>query len=180
MASSTGHGGTRLGSGRKRKPLAEKILEGNKDKRAIKKLPDLNDIPSLSAEDMPLPSDWLKSETKNTQRNIAPEIFEVTYRWVKERKCDHLIRKEQIEQYALSIARYVQCEDGINQFGLLAKHPTTNMPIGSPYVAMSITYLKQANMVWAQIFQTVKENCEVPFNNNPNDDIMEQILTGKI
>lgn len=73
--------------------------------------------------------------------------------------------------------RWIQCEEGINQYGLLAKHPTTQMPIASPYVNMGISFLKQANVLWLQIYQIVKENCETPIGgSNPNDDLMERLL----
>lgn len=172
-------GGARAGAGRKKKPLADKIANKNPGHRPLKKI-EFADIPEIKGEDMPPPSEWLTAATKNTARNVAPMIYEQTWRWLAERKCDQLITREQIEQYALNIARWVQCEDGINQFGLLAKHPTTNMPISSPYVSMGSTFLKQANAIWAQIFQVVKENCETPVGKNPNEDIMELILTGKI
>ena len=172
-------GGARVGAGRKRKPLAEK-LERNAGRRPIKYITN-EAMSEITGEDMPPPSAWLSDETKNTQRtSTASEVYERTWKWVKERRCDHLITREQIEQYAASVARYVQSEEGINQFGLLAKHPTTNMPIASPYVAMSERFLLRANLAWATIYQVVKENCETPVGRNHNEDIMEQILTGKI
>lgn len=129
---------------------------------------------------MPEPGEWLGDKTKNTQReSVAQKIYTDTWRWLKDRRCDHLITKEQIEQYAASVARYIQCEEGISAFGLLAKHPTTNMPIASPYVAMSERFLKRANGLWTAIYQTVKENCSVPFNSGEEDDMMTRLLKGK-
>ena len=175
----TTQGGARVGAGRKRKPLAEK-LEHNAGRRQIKYIPN-EAMSDIQGEVIPPPSDWLNDQTKNTQReSVAGKIYEATFKWIRERKCDHLITKEQIEQYAASVARYIQCEEGISAFGLLAKHPTTNVPIASPYVGMSERFLKRANDLWARIYQTVKENCEVPVGKNHNEDIMEQILTGKI
>ena len=87
------------------------------------------------------------------------------------------MKKELIEQYALYMQRWIQCEEGINQYGLLAKHPTTQLPIASPYVNMGISFLKQANVLWLQIYQIVKDNCETPIGgSNPNDDLMERLL----
>ena len=174
-----GTGGARVGAGRKRKPLADK-LENNTGRRQIKYIPNeaMSDIP---VEVVPPPSDWLNDQTKNTQReSVAAKVYEDTFKWIRERKCDHLITKEQIEQYASSVARYIQCEEGLSAFGLLAKHPTTNVPIASPYVGMSERFLKRANELWARIYQIVKENCEVPVGKRENEDIMEQILSGKI
>lgn len=172
-------GGARVGAGRKRKPLAEK-LQHNAGRRQIKYIPN-EAMSDIAVEVIPPPSEWLNDETKNTQRqSVAREIYESTFKWIKERRCEHLIIKEQIEQYASSVARYIQCEEGLSTFGLLAKHPTTNAPIASPYVGMSERFLKRANDLWARIYQIVKENCEVPVGKNHNEDIMEQILTGKI
>ncbi len=172
-------GGVRIGAGRKRKPLAEKLIE-NTGHRPIKYIPP-DIVSEITGEEIPAPSAWLSDKTKNTQReSIAAKVYEDTWRWLQERRCDHLITKEQIEQYAASVSRYVQCEEGISTFGLLAKHPTTNMPVASPYVAMSERFLKRASVLWTAIYQIVKENCEVPVGKNHNEDIMEQILTGKI
>ena len=78
----------------------------------------------------------------------------------------------------MSVARWIQCEMAISQFGFLAKHPTTGAAIPSPYVAMSHAFMKQINQSWYHIYQIVKENCTrtIP-SNNPQDDIMERLLT---
>lgn len=103
--------------------------------------------------------------------------YEETWRWLDERGCAIYVKKELIEQYALYMQRWIQCEEGINQYGLLAKHPTTQLPIASPYVNMGISFLKQANVLWLQIYQIVKDNCETPIGaSNPNDDLMERLL----
>lgn len=174
-----GHGGARPGSGRKKKALSEKLLDGNPGKAPLTKIQfgDMNN--TLAGEDMPPVAEYLKQVTKNAHQNRAPEIFEDTWRWLEERGCAQMVKKELIEQYALYLTRWIQCEEGINQYGLLAKHPTTQMPIASPYVSMGISFLKQANALWLQIYQIVKENCESPIGNNPNDDMMEKLLGGK-
>ena len=172
------HGGLRVGAGRKRKALVEK-LANNTGKREIKYIPN-EAMSEIEGEDVPPPSEWLNDKTKNTQReSVAAKVYEDTWLWLKERRCEHLVTKEQIEQYSASVARYIQCEEGISVFGLLAKHPTTNMPIASPYVSMSDKFLKRANLLWAQIFQIIKENCEVPIARDPNDEVMLKLLMGK-
>ena len=179
MANATGHGGARLGSGRKRKPAAEKIAEGNRGRRPIKVIP-CDGIPAEQAVDMITPAEWLTAETKNAQRNLGGKVFEETWKWIKDRRCDHVVTINQVEQYASNVARFIQCEEALNTFGLLAKHPTTGQPIQSPYVIMRREFQRQANMIWAQIFQIVQQNSEVPVNSNHNEDIMGQILSGKI
>ena len=179
MNNTQGHGGSRLGAGRKRKPAAEKLAEGNRGHRPIKVIP-VGDIPETQATEIIQPAEWLRAETKNASANQGGKIFGQTWQWIKDRRCDHVITTAQVEQYASNVARFIQCEEALNIFGLLAKHPTTGQPIASPYVAMRKEFLRQANTIWAQIFQIVQQNSEVPVGGNHNDDIMAQILSGKI
>ena len=48
--------------------------------------------------------------------------------------------------------------------------------IGSPFVTMAQGYLKQANMLYQQIFSIVTANSMEPVTGNPQDDIMEKLL----
>lgn len=91
----------------------------------------------------------------------AAEVYEETWKWLKERNCERWGSVQLIEQYAMSVARWGQCEEAISEYGMLAKHPTTKNAIASPYVSMSQQYMKQVNQIWYQIFQIVKENCSV-------------------
>ena len=173
-----GHGGARPGAGRKKKALSEKIVDGNPGKAPLTKLQfPSNEGAPLSGEDMPPIAEYLKQVTKNSNQNLTPQIYEDTWKWLHERGCTQYVKKELIEQYALYVTRWIQCEEGINQYGLLAKHPTTQMPIASPYVSMGLNFSKQANILWLQIYQIVKDNCETPIGgSNPNDDLMEKLL----
>ena len=63
----------------------------------------------------------------------------------------HFVAPRLIEAYAQAFARYVQCEQAISKFGLLGKHPTTGAAIASPFVAMSQSFGKQANVYWYEI-----------------------------
>ena len=97
-----------------------------------------------------------------------------------ERGCERLVNTNLIEQYAMSVSRWVQCETCISEYGFLAKHPTTGAAITSPYVGMSQNYLKQVNQCWYQIYQIVKENCSMEYGGaNPHDDLMEHLLAAR-
>lgn len=54
-------GGSRAGSGSKRKPLAEKIAEGNPGKRKLTVL-EFPDTADLKGNDMPKPAEYLTEE----------------------------------------------------------------------------------------------------------------------
>ena len=96
---------------------------------------------------------------------------------MKKRGCEKLVSTQLLDQYAMSVSRWVQCEEAISEFGFLAKHPTTGNAMQSPYVAMSQNYMKQVNQVWFQIYQIVKDNCSGDYGGaNPQDDLMERLL----
>ena len=86
------------------------------------------------------------------------------------------LRKEAVK-YAMSVARWIQCEEAISEFGFLAKHPTTGAAIASPYVAMSTNYMKQINQQWSVIFSIVKENCSDLFEHSSMDPMEELLLS---
>ena len=82
-----GHGGARPGAGRKKKALSEKLIDGNPGKAPLTKLQFSIQDNNLAGEDMPPVSEYLKQVTKNSQQNLAPQIYEDTWKWLKERGC---------------------------------------------------------------------------------------------
>lgn len=89
---------------------------------------------------------------------MAEEVYNETFAWLKARGCEKLVTVQMVEQYAMSVSRWIQCEEIVSSTGFLAKHPTTGAAIASPYVSMSQSYMKQTNYCWMQIYQIVKEN----------------------
>ncbi|MCL1965308.1 MAG: P27 family phage terminase small subunit [Firmicutes bacterium] len=170
-----GHGGARIGAGQKKKPLAEKLQNGNPGHRPLEAITfEAADLPS---ETMPPPKEYMVARQKDGKDTVAVDVYENTWKWLQERGCSHLIPAQVLEHYAQTVARWVQCEEAITTFGFLGKHPTTGAPIPSPFVSMSQGFMKQANNLWLIIFQTVKENCSTPFDGtNPQDDVMERLL----
>jgi len=170
-------GGVRLGAGRKKKPLYDKIVEGNPGKRTLTVL-SFEGSDALIGEPMPPPHEFLKTpQAADNTQTLAAEVYESTWTWLNKRRCSHLIPALLIEKYAQSVARWVQCEEAITSFGFLAKHPTTGNAISSPYVSVGQSYMKQANYLWFQIYQAVKENSAVDYKGQtPHDDVMERIL----
>lgn len=168
----TARGGARVGAGRKAKALTDKINNGVS--AGVIELPEPSQI---EGADVPPIKEYLKSKQKNGKDLCAETVYKETYLWLKARGCDRLVNTQLIEQYAMSVSRWIQCEECISEYGFLAKHPTTGNAIASPYVSMSQTYMKQVNQIWYQIFQVVKENCSVEWQGGtPQDDVMERLL----
>lgn len=164
--------------GRPKKPLADKLLDGNpgKEKLKIIGLPKAED---LSGEDMPSPKKFLSAQQRSGEL-AAAEIYRNTWEWLKKYHCEQLVTQQNLEQYSMAAARWIQCEEVISEYGFLAKHPTTGAAIASPYVAMAREYSKHANALWNQIYAVVRDNCSTNYNgHNPQDDVMERLLTAR-
>lgn len=172
----TARGGSRSGSGRKSKALSQKILDG----QAKMSVPELDVEQNLSGVDMPPVSEYLAAEQHNGIPLKAKMVYEITWKFLVSCGCERKVSKNILEQYAMNYARWIQCEEAISQFGLLAKHPTTGGAMASPYVQMSREYSKQANATWYQISQIVKENSEVFVDTQRQQtDTMELLLSGR-
>lgn len=166
----TNRGGKRPGAGRKRKPLAEKIQEGQ---AAIAlAMPEQDDLDGAEVESI---KEFL-SEDQRLGDLYGKEIWDQMVAWLRQRNCAHLVSPHLLEQYSMAMARWIQLERINNEMGFLSKHPTTGAAITSPFVTMAQGYLKQANILFQQIFSIVSENCREPVTGNPQDDMMERLL----
>lgn len=166
--------------GRPRKPLADKIAAGNPGKRPLTVIDFKDSVANLEGQLMPKPSDYLSAKQKDGSTLCATEIYENTWRWLTERGCAAIISPQLIERYAMASARWIQCESVTSELGFLAKHPTTGAAIQSPYVAIADKYMSQANRLWSEIYQIVRENCSGEYSGaNPQDDVMERLLRAR-
>ena len=172
-----GQRGPQPGSGgRPKKPLADKVLEGNPGKRPLKLL----DLPMLEGAEVPPPREYLAARQHGGKDLRAVEIYAETWAWLKRHGCEVTISAQVPERYAMSAARWIQCEQAISEFGFLAKHPTTGASIQSPFVVMSQSFMKQTNSQWGQIYQIVRENCASVYEGrSPQDAVMEALLSAR-
>lgn len=182
----TNRGGRRVKAGSKPDALADKITKGTAARRI--ELPafedrvpdfdieDIGDGVELEGADMPSPSDYLSAQQKDGQPLGADEIFKETWDWLKNRGCERLVNNRLLESYSEAFARYIQCSEAVSKYGLLGKHPTTGAAIASPFVQLSLNFQKQANLLWYEIYDIVKQNCTTDFDSGPQDDVMERLL----
>ncbi|MEW6927998.1 P27 family phage terminase small subunit [Trueperella pyogenes] len=188
----TNRGGRRVKAGRKPDPLHEKLADGRPATRLTPPEPqdlnlydfagtDIGDGVELSGSSMPPPADYLSAEQRDGKPLGADLVYRETWAWLDERGCTDFVSKRLIESYAQAFARYVQCEEAISKFGLLGKHPTTGAAIASPFVAMSQSFSKQANVYWYEIYEIVRATCTTDFtaSTSPQDDVMEKLLKAR-
>lgn len=168
----TSRGGQRVGSGKKpTKKGKVEILN-----TAFTDIADFEAPDEIEGVEVPPVKEYLKAKQKNGKDFYAEDIYKTTFLWLKKRGSEKLVSHQLIEQYAMSVSRWIQCEDAISEFGFLAKHPTTGNAIASPYVQMSQAYMKQITQVWYQIYQVIKDNGNADVDELDAQDIMMEKL----
>ena len=171
-----GRGGRRSGAGRKKSAVSEKAANGNPGGRPLEVL----DIPEMEGADMPTPHDFLSAKQHDGSTLEAGEIYRETWEWLQKIGIAQKVSPQLLERYAMCSARWIQCEEMTTRLGYLSKHPTTGKPIPSPFINIGINYMNQANRLWDEIFQIVKENCSTEYDGlNPQDDVMERLLRAR-
>ena len=166
--------------GRPKKAIADKIADGNPGRRPLTVIDFGDSAADLEGQEMPKPSEFLPPRQKDGSTLCAAEIYENVWKWLAERGCAALVSPQLIERYAMASARWIQCESITSELGFLAKHPTTGAAIQSPYVAIADKYMTQANRLWSEIYQIVRENCTGEYGGaNPQDDVMERLLRAR-
>lgn len=135
----TNRGGARIGAEAKKKPLAEKIAEGNPGKRALTVIDFDNQSVDLEGQAMPKPPKLLSAKQKDGKKLAAADIYKKTWDWLG---CAALVSPQLLERYAMSVVHWIQCEEAITEFGFLAKHPTTGntLSLNSPFLCQKIRY----------------------------------------
>ena len=159
-------GGARIGAGRPKQNFSENNLID---------FPVL-ETAELQGADIPPPKEYLTAEQKDGGKTYAAEIYQETYQWLRSCNCENLVTKEQIENFAEISARQIQCQQMIDTYGFLSKHPTTNAPIQSPFVKMSLDYMRQATNLWLQIYNVVKQNYARSYKAGSANENMERLL----
>lgn len=184
----TNRGGRRVRAGGKPDALLDKITKGRAARvlevadltpATLLEADELGNVLDLSGTDMPKPSDYLSARQRDGRPLGADILFLETWKWLKDRGCEKLVNPRLVEAYAQAFTRFIQCEEAISTYGLLGKHPTTGGAITSPFVQMSQSFQKQANLLWYEIFDIVKQNCTTAFVGNPQDDVMERLLRSR-
>ena len=172
----TNRGGARVGAGTKKKPLADKIADGNPGRRK----PLVIDFENNSRFKRSAHAEAICHALRHAEgrqdagrrRNLRIHL-----KWLAERGCASLVSPQLLKRYAMSVAHWIQCKEAVTEYGFLAKHPTTGNAIQSPYVAMNQNFMSQTNRLWIEIYRIVKENCSGEYGGaSPHDDVMERLL----
>ena len=77
----TNRGGVRAGAGAKRKPLADKIADGNPGKHPLTVM-EFKSAPDLRGQDMPEPKEMLSAVQKDGKALPAGDIYKSVWQWL--------------------------------------------------------------------------------------------------
>lgn len=164
-------GGSRPGAGRPKKPLADKIIEGNPGKRELTKLKfhgveksgpgfDKNSKVQKSKPGAAfrLPS-YLDMVAKEGGDVLPPasEIYKMLADWIAGAGCLEFVAPSLIEDFAFLRRAYLECEYMNRKLGRIASGKR------SPYVNMALDYQKAMMSVYNQIWLIVSQNCETKY-----------------
>jgi len=155
-------GGARSGAGRPKKPLADKLMEGNPGKRELTKLKFGSDEKSKlsfeknsNTQKSKLPS-FLDMVAKEGSDVLPPasEIYKMLANWIEGSGCAEFIAPNLIEDFAFLRRAYLECEYMNRKLGRIASGKR------SPYVNMALDYQKAMMTVYNHIWLIISRNCE--------------------
>jgi len=177
LVMANGHGGWRPNSGRKKRPLAEKILEGHPGKRK----PQVLDIqPGEDTPVMEYPEELAYYPARIPGKPTAQDIWERTVAFLKTTGCLHLIHATHIEYYAIYMARAAEAERFLSK-GMLVYEvgDKTKEKLElkqHPAVDASIKYMRMSRELWSDIWNVVLQNSTKSYDSTPHDDLMQGLL----
>jgi P27 family predicted phage terminase small subunit len=149
--------------GRKRKPTALKLLQGNPGKRAVR-----DDEPK-PAVCVPHPPDHLSDAAKEHWRQIGQELASVGILTK--------IDADALGMYCEAFARWVHANEQIRQFGPLVKAPS-GYPMQSPFLAIANKAFDQMRAMLTEFGMTPSSRTKVHAAKPDDDDAMERFLRG--
>ncbi|GHU37767.1 hypothetical protein FACS1894105_10480 [Clostridia bacterium] len=158
-------GGARPGAGRPKKPLADKIIEGNPGKRDIMVLkfnPNNSKTDKSKKAKLPTYLDIVAKEG-NDDLPKASEIYTMFANFIEQAGCLEFVTEALIEDFAFLRRAYLECEVMNRKIGRIV-----NGGKRSPYVSMALDYQKSAMAVYIQIWQIVAQNSETKFEGGGN------------
>jgi hypothetical protein len=169
-------GGARQGAGRKKKPLAEKLLFGNPGHETADKLvPRIGN--GLKADSIPPIPDYVKNASeKLIDSEAAERIFVETWEWINAKGCCDCIKKELVDGYVVNVARWIGLVEKTNMYGQIHRTASNTVATSQSYKEEKDAQ-RDVRESWAQILLTVNQNSTVYGERRPpHDDIMARLL----
>lgn len=178
-------GGARKGAGRKPKPLAEKLAEGNPGKRPLKKL----EFTGNGGIDPRQPPDYLRVMEKREQEQrpgipTPTELYTETIQYLEPTDCLNLIPVSLIADYAMAKYHLLHAHYELGRTATVTKADKGAKKGGGETFAITdfaeamLKMQKNVLATWDPIWDIVSRNCE-RLVTNPEQDLMAIIIGGR-
>ena len=162
-----GNRGPKPGSGgRPKKPVSEKVMEGNPGKRELK---ELKIKPQPQVKKMPKYLQQCGKEDDGTLPD-AKEIYFCLAEFIKAAGCENHIAPPLIEDFTHLRRSFIECEYMNRKMGRIANGKR------SPYVSMAVEYSKQSLAVYDRIWNIISQHGEQPLEGK---NAFLQLLTNR-
>ncbi len=175
-------GGKRTGSGRKPKPLAEKLIKGNPGRRPLKKL----EFTGANGIDARQPPDYLRylEKREQAQRPGIPtptELYSDAVKYLEPSGCLDLIPPSLIADYAMAKYHLLHAQYELSKTATVLR--TDKGKKGEAYELTDFAeamLMMQKNVLatWQPIWEIVSRNSERPLSND-EQDMMAMIFCGR-
>ena len=106
---------------------------------------------------MPEVKDWMVAAQENGEELTAASIYAELDEWMRMYHAYAAVPPLLLQQYAMCVARWVQAEQALSKYGLLALKADKSA-MESPYAKVGREYLKQANNLWYSINQLIAKS----------------------
>ncbi|GHU82481.1 hypothetical protein AGMMS50284_4420 [Clostridia bacterium] len=179
-------GGARKGAGRKPKPLAEKLAEGNPGHRPLKKLEFTG-----KTKNQIEPPDYLAGMEKSDHVGHVPspmKIFEDIVAFLEPSKCLHLISQQLVADYALAKYYLICAQYQLSQMAIVGYETTgKKSKDGEDITELRVTVFTEAMLklqknvlaTWEPIWTIVTQNSE-RLITNPEEEVLLMVMSGRV
>jgi len=168
-------GGARKGAGRKPRPLAQKIAEGNPGKRPLKKVEFADDSydPSIPPEYLPM-----MERGRGATITTPNELYGEAIRYLEPSGCLYLIPSAMIMDYVIAKYYLLQAQYELANSVIVGKNPNNDNIEVSQFTEAMLKLQKNVLATWAPIWDIVSRNSERTVAN-PENDLMAVMFGGR-
>ena len=155
------HGGRRTGSGRKPRPLANKIAEGNPGHGELKVL----EFTGPKVKPRGTAPAFLDAQIGDDYRGLptAGEIYGELSVFVESSGCAEFVSDVLIESFSSLYRSFLECETLNKAYGRIVEGKT------SPYVNMALKYHKELMSVYSHIWAIIVKNSKKRYDEGKNE-----------
>jgi len=148
--------------GRKPKPTALKLLDGNPGKRP------LNEREPLMLQGLPEPPEWLDAEARAEWDRIVPELAEMGLLSRADRPA--------LTAYCTAWSRWVEAEAMVKKLGTIVKSPEKGFPMKSPYLSIADQSLETMRKLMVEFGLTPSSRSRIKVPGNDAADEFDRFL----